>query len=97
MDYRFADTITECKRIDKLNALKNPVTFWDNVRKLTKNVHSDHVMHSWESLSDQRFDELLTGVENVRTDYIPKKMEDGRIKFVKHYYDDAWNEVFEKN
>lgn len=26
MDYRFADTMTECKRIDKLNALKNPET-----------------------------------------------------------------------
>lgn len=97
MDYRFARNRTEMKRIDKLNALTNKETFWDDVRKLTKNVHSDHVIHSWECLSDQRYNELLTGVENVRVDYDAEKMKNGKIKFIKHYYDDAWNEVFEKN
>ena len=58
MDYRYADTRTECKRIDKLNALNNPVTFWDDVRKFTKNVHSDHVIHSWEYLSEIRYNEI---------------------------------------
>lgn len=58
MDYRFADTMTECKRIDKLNALKNPETFWDDVRKLTRNVHSDHAISSWQFLAEKRYGEL---------------------------------------
>ena len=56
MDYRM-------KRIDKLNALTNKETFWDDVRKLTKNVHSDHVIHSWEFLSEKRYNELC-GIED---------------------------------
>ena len=58
MDYRYADTRAEYKRIDKLNALNNPVTFWDDVRKITKNVHSDHAIHSWEHLSEIRYNEI---------------------------------------
>ena len=63
MDYRFAENKSEMKRIDKLNALMNKETFWDDVRKLTKNVHNDHVIHSWEFLSEKRYNELC-GIED---------------------------------
>lgn len=58
MDYRFAYTKTEMKRIDKLNKLTNKETFWDDVRKLTKNVHSDRTISSWQFLAEKRYDEL---------------------------------------
>ena len=45
-------------RIDKLNKLTNPATFWDDVRKLTKNVHSDHIIYRWQCLAEIRYDEL---------------------------------------
>ena len=49
-------------RIDKLNKLNNPATFWDDVRKLTRNVTSDHTIHRWQCLAECRFAEL-TGTE----------------------------------
>lgn len=54
-------------KIDKLNKLVNPETFWNDVRKFTKNVHSSCGINAWQRLSESRFDELLTGVEDVKT------------------------------
>lgn len=50
------------RRIDKLNDLKNPETFWDDVRKLTKAVKSDHSIKRWQILAEGRYREL-TGEE----------------------------------
>lgn len=63
MDYRYAWTNSDIKRIDKLNALTNPDTFWDNVRKLTKNIHSDHVIGIWQNLAEVRYNELIGKTE----------------------------------
>lgn len=63
MDYRYAWTNSDIKRIDKLNALTNPDTFWDNVRKLTKNIHSDHVIGIWQCLAEVRYNELIGKTE----------------------------------
>ena len=48
-------------RIEKLLKLTNPDTFWDDVRKLVKNVRSDHTIHRWEILAGLRYKELTGG------------------------------------
>ena len=67
MTYRFS--VLESRdyvKVDKLNKLTNKETFWDDVRKLTRNVTSDHSINRWECLSDIRYAELITGCEDVR-------------------------------
>lgn len=88
MTYNRATTKSDMTKIDKLNGLKNINTFYDDVRKITKNVRSNSAIRAWERLSEQRYDELLTGIEDVRTDF---EMING--KFVKKYYDNNWNEI----
>ena len=58
MTYDYAMERNDYKRIDKLNALNNPETFWNDVRKLVKGVHSDHVIKRWQILAENRFSEL---------------------------------------
>ena len=56
MTYRYSVLENrDCGKIDKLN-------------KLTKNVTSDHSIHRWECLADMRWNELITGCEDVRTE-----------------------------
>lgn len=45
-------------RVRKLNALHNIETFWNDVRKFTKNVHSDHSIGRWQILAEVRYGEL---------------------------------------
>jgi hypothetical protein len=45
-------------KIRKLNSLTNPETFWDDVRKFTKNVTSSHSIDRWQCLADYRYLEL---------------------------------------
>lgn len=59
----------DCSKIDKLNKLTNKETFWDDVRKLTRNVTSDHSIHRWQCLAEKRFNEIITGREDVRTEF----------------------------
>lgn len=92
--FAYVYTKQENRIAEKLMSLTNIDTFWDDVRKFTKNVHSERTIRLWEWLSEIRYDELLTGTENVRTDYIPQKLPDGRIKFTKHYYTWEWEEIF---
>ena len=49
-------------KIKKLNGLTNVDTFWDDVRKLTKQVHSDHSIGRWQILAEARY-RILTGKE----------------------------------
>lgn len=62
MDIGIAWTKTEERIIEKLNSLNNVNTFWDDVRKITKNIHSDRVISSWEWLSEKRYNEIR-GIE----------------------------------
>ena len=45
MTYDYAMEKRDISRIDKLNALKDSNTFWNDVRKLCKNITSDHGIH----------------------------------------------------
>ena len=58
MDYSWAIEQRDIAKIDKLNKLTNINTFWDDVRKLTRNVTSDHMMGRWQCLAEARFKEL---------------------------------------
>lgn len=64
LDYALAWNKSDEKIISKLNNLTNADTFWDDVRKLTKNIHSDRILRSWEVLSEKRYNELC-GIEDV--------------------------------
>ena len=58
MTYLVAIERRDYSKIDKLNSLTNKETFWDDVRKLTKAVTSDHAIGRWQCLADQRYNEL---------------------------------------
>ena len=58
MTYEYAMENRDYAKIDKLNALTDPVTFWDDVRKLTRSVRSDHSIKRWQILAEQREREL---------------------------------------
>lgn len=58
MDYSYAIEKRDYKRIDKLNQLNNSKTFWNDLRKLTKQVKSDHGISRWVCLAEVRFKEL---------------------------------------
>ncbi len=60
MDYDYAIESRDYGKIDKLNALKSPYSFWSDVIRLTKNVKSGHAMRRWECLADARWDELVS-------------------------------------
>lgn len=49
---------TDLRIMQRLNTLTNISTFWDDVRKMTKNVHSDRNISRWQYLSEKRFEEL---------------------------------------
>lgn len=64
MDYYYcALESLDYGRIDKLNKLKNAKTFYDDVRKYTKNIVSDHAIGRWQCLAEVRKKELDTGME----------------------------------
>ena len=48
----------DISRIKKLNTLNNIYTFWNDVRKLTRYITSDHSIRRWEVLSEMRYIEL---------------------------------------
>ena len=58
MKYDLAIEKLDLRRIDKLNELHNLETFWDDVRKLTKRVSSDHSLRHWQALAEVREKEL---------------------------------------
>ena len=51
--------VRDYARVDKLNALTDLDTFWEDVSKLTRNVHSDHSLEHWEALAEMRHAELV--------------------------------------
>ena len=58
MTYDFAMETRDYGKIDKLNKLEDPETFWDDVRRLTRQVKSDHGLRRWEILSEIRYREI---------------------------------------
>ena len=58
--FDYAMEVRDYAKIEKLNALTNPETFWDDVRKLTKNVTSDHSIGRWQCLAEARY-AIMTG------------------------------------
>lgn len=66
MKTRLYDCIMErrdVQKIEKLLTLTNPDTFWDDARKFTRNVSSDHAIRRWQCLAEIRFNEILTANE----------------------------------
>lgn len=59
MTYEYAIEDRDISKIDKLNALNNINTYWDDVRKLTRTVKSEHAIHRWQCLAEIRFNELM--------------------------------------
>ena len=58
MTYDRAIEKRDYAKIDKLNTLTNKETFWDDVRKFTKNVTSCHADSRWQCLAEYRWNEL---------------------------------------
>lgn len=46
-------------KIQKLRKLKNINTYWDDVRRLTSSVRSDHSLSRWQILAEARYGELM--------------------------------------
>jgi hypothetical protein len=60
MNFRYVIEAGDVRKIEKLNALANKETFWDDVRKLCRRVTSDHSIRRWQCLSEIRYRELNT-------------------------------------
>lgn len=45
-------------RITKLNKLTDAKTFWEDVKKLTKRLESDHALGRWQVLAEIRYGEI---------------------------------------
>lgn len=56
--YSYVMESRDYAKIDKLLTLSNPATFWDDVRRFTRNVTSDHSIHRWQVLAEARFREI---------------------------------------
>lgn len=59
MEYKHAGTYTDMKRIDKLNKMTNPETFWYEIDKITENLVSLTAINSWKMLAEIRYKELI--------------------------------------
>ena len=46
-------------RVKKLNTLHNLNSFWDDVRRITRNVRSDHSLGRYQILAEARYGELM--------------------------------------
>lgn len=76
MDYCCAMERQDLHQIDKLNRLKDTRTFWNDVRKLTKTVRSDHSIGRWQILAEVRYGELCD-IENCMS--ISRVLEENGI------------------
>lgn len=58
MNYDYAIERYDYNRIDKLNTIIDLSIYWREVKKLTRNVTSDHAIGRWQCLAEARFEEL---------------------------------------
>lgn len=71
MDYSVAIEKRDINKIDKLNSIVDLSGYWDEVRKLTRDVKSDHSISRWQCLAELRFNELKDiYIERYNTMYI---------------------------
>jgi hypothetical protein len=75
MKYSLAIEKLDLRRIDKLNQLHNLETFWDDVRKLTKRISSDHSLRHWQALAEVREKELKEA-EKLNDELFVLRMKD---------------------
>jgi len=59
--------------------LTNADTFWDDVKRFTKNLHSDRAIRSWEWLSEKRYNELC-GIEDVNESLKRNSVKENSMK-----------------
>lgn len=83
MTYFYVSERADIKRIDKLNTLTNIKTFWDDVKIFAKRTTSDHSIGHWQALAECRYNELLTGCEDVRIDF---DYDSTTKRFTQHFY-----------
>jgi hypothetical protein len=62
--YRICFNNQERLRADKIinlfsSRVLNKENYWDNIRKLTKNVYSDHALSSWQCLAERAEKEIF--------------------------------------
>lgn len=69
MNYNCAIEKHDYSRIDKLNKLTNKFAFWDDVKKITRNIKSDHAIGRWQCLAEIRYKELITPNHNWKEFY----------------------------
>ena len=58
MEYYIIEN-ADYSKINKLRALHNINTFWDDVKRLTARVRSDHSLRRWSILAEARYGELM--------------------------------------
>ena len=56
--YSNAIEARDVAKIEKLNKITSLDHYWDQIRKLTKNVYSDHSLSRWQILAEKREAEL---------------------------------------
>lgn len=84
----------DIEKINKLNKLHNYITFYDDVRKLTRNVHSEHSLHRWQILADMRYEEIKPynpTKEDIRNRII-NACDNGVFVYKGEIYDDVNHE-----
>ena len=85
MEYKYAGTYSDMKRIDKLNKMTNPKTFWSEIDKITKNLVSLTAINSWNMLAEIRYKLLILRRIVMKIPYVEAKdSETGQI--VKGFY-----------
>lgn len=55
-------------KIKKLRTIHNMETFWDDVRKFTSKVCSDHSLRRWQILAEARYGELMQAKKSFYED-----------------------------
>ena len=70
----------DISKVRRLNELKNPITFWDDVRKITKNTKSDHGIKRWQILSEIRYKEILKDLKKEFEMYLNAVKSNGTNK-----------------
>ena len=58
MTYNNAVEQRDFKRIYRLNQLTNKQTFWEDIRKITGRITSDHALGRWQTLAEIRYEEI---------------------------------------
>lgn len=70
----------DISKVRRLNELKNPITFFDDVRKMTKNTKSDHGVKRWQILSEIRYEEILKDLKKEFKMYLNAIKSNGTNK-----------------